>query len=122
MYNFIFVYSGEDEVVLEKTHLLVAGYAFSDESDPRIEIARRIRRDIGNLLHDLTVFFTAEREDDVESVKILVKILRTYLSERGVEKSWLELIKNGYSYTKNICKTPICHKRYPRHLLGKVYK
>ncbi|KAI8099232.1 uncharacterized protein BX664DRAFT_272366 [Halteromyces radiatus] len=116
----------EDEVMIEDDGQLqkqrqhssvLAGYAFMDKNDPRSEEARAIRRDVGELLHQLAEYFRTQREDDVESIKILIKLIRTYLTERGVEKTWLDRNKSGYNYSKNISKTPICHKRYPRHLL-----
>ncbi|KAG2196811.1 hypothetical protein INT47_002738 [Mucor saturninus] len=105
----------DDEVVHIPT--LQVGYAFTDLSDPRTQHARGIRKTIGELVHQLSNYFTAHREDDVESVKILIKIARTFLSERGVEKSQFDHSKSGYSYAKNIGQTPLCKKRYPRNLL-----
>ncbi|KAI8327989.1 hypothetical protein BC941DRAFT_364207, partial [Chlamydoabsidia padenii] len=119
--------SGEDEVMAtdellfdqkqqQQRHMrVVAGYAF--ENDPRSEEARAIRLEVGDLLHQLAAFFTDQRENDVESVKILIKMIRVFLSERGVEKTWFDRNKSGYNYSKNIGKTPVCYKQYPRHLL-----
>lgn len=99
---------------------IVAGYAF--ENDERSEEARAIRREVGDLLHQVADFFKLQRENDIESIKILIKLIRVFLSERGVEKSWFDRNKSGYNYSKNISKTPICHKHYPRHLLGTLQK
>lgn len=96
---------------------LEVGYAFSDPSDPRTQQARNIRHSIGELIHKLSDFFRTKREDDVESVKIWIKIARAFLSERGIEKGHFDRSKTGYSYAKNIGKTPLCNKRYPRNLL-----
>ncbi|KAI9483082.1 MAG: hypothetical protein EXX96DRAFT_599664 [Benjaminiella poitrasii] len=96
---------------------LEAGYAFTDPADYRTQKARQIRYDIGQLIHQLSDFFRSKREDDVESIKILIKIARTFLSERGVEKTQFDRSKSGYSYAKCIGKTPLCKKRYPRNLL-----
>ncbi|KAI8387347.1 hypothetical protein BD560DRAFT_321031 [Blakeslea trispora] len=96
---------------------LQAGYAFADSSDPRAHQARSIRQSIGKLIHQLFDYFRTKRENDVESIKILIKIARTFLSERGVERSHFDRSKSGYSYAKNIGKTPLCNKRYPRNLL-----
>ncbi|KAI8644413.1 hypothetical protein BD408DRAFT_340596 [Parasitella parasitica] len=107
----------DDEAESIPQQELVVGYAFSDPADPRTEQARNIRHSIGVLIHRLSDFFRTKREDDVESVKILIKIARTFLSERGVEKEQFDRSKAGYSYAKNIGKTPHCKKRYPRNLL-----
>ncbi|KAI7908029.1 uncharacterized protein BX663DRAFT_425475 [Cokeromyces recurvatus] len=107
----------EDELQDFIVPRLEVGYAFSDPTDPRTQKACRIRYDIGQLIHQLSNFFRNKREDDVESIKILIKIARTFLSERGVEKSQFDRSKSGYSYAKCIGKTPLCKKRYPRNLL-----
>jgi proteasome activator subunit 4 len=96
---------------------LEVGYAFTDPTDTRTKKARSIRQTVGELIHKLSDFFKNKREDDVESVKILIKIARNFLSERGIEKAQFDRSKNGYSYAKNIGKTPLCKKRYPRNLL-----
>ncbi|CEP09555.1 hypothetical protein [Parasitella parasitica] len=107
----------DDETAPMPQQNLVVGYAFSDPTDPRTEQARSIRRSIGLLIHKLSDFFRTKREDDVESIKILIKIARSFLSERGVEKEQFDRSKAGYSYAKNIGRTPHCKKRYPRNLL-----
>lgn len=107
----------DDEMDLPFVQRLEVGYAFTDPNDSRTVEARTIRRTIGELIHKLSDFFKNKREDDVESVKILIKIARNFLSERGVEKAHFDRSKNGYSYAKNIGKTPLCKKRYPRNLL-----
>jgi proteasome activator subunit 4 len=107
----------EDANVLEPTQKLQVGYTFTDTTDPRMAKARNVRKMIGELVHKLAIYFKTKREDDVESVKILIKIIRAYLSERGVERAQFDRSKSGYSYAKNIGKTPLCKKRYPRNLL-----
>ncbi|ORZ04733.1 hypothetical protein BCR42DRAFT_474389 [Absidia repens] len=112
----------EDEVMMDKMKQrqqhyasVEANYALSDQV--RADQARAIRRQVSHLLHQLAGYFTQQKENDVESIKILIKCIRVYLSERGVEKVWLDRNKSGYNYSKNISKTPVCHKHYPRHLL-----
>lgn len=107
----------EDDSDLLQPQRLEVGYAFTDLNDPRTQDARDLRRSLGEQIHQLAQFFITKREDDVESVKILIKIARHYLSERGVEKAQLDRCKSGYSYAKNIGKTPLSKKRYPRNLL-----
>lgn len=109
---------GDDESIesMPEQHLEV-GYAFSDAADPRTEQARTIRRSVGQLIHKLSDFFRSHREDDVESVKIWIKIARAFLNERGVEKSVFDSKKQNYSLGKDISKTPHCGKKYARNLL-----
>ncbi|RCH96123.1 hypothetical protein CU098_001947, partial [Rhizopus stolonifer] len=96
---------------------LEVDYAFTDLQDSRTQQARAIRKSAGDLIHQLATFFKTKREDDIESIKIWIKITRVYLSERGVEKTQFERSKAGYSYAKNVDKTPLCKKRYPRNVL-----
>ncbi|CEJ03873.1 hypothetical protein RMCBS344292_17848 [Rhizopus microsporus] len=96
---------------------LEVGYVFTDPQDPRTKQARQFRKSAGELIHALAGFFKTKREDDVESIKIWIKIARAYLSERGAEKSQFERSKAGYSYAKNLVKIPVCKKEYPRNIL-----
>ncbi|ORX56233.1 hypothetical protein DM01DRAFT_330261 [Hesseltinella vesiculosa] len=100
-----------------QSDVIIAGYAFTDPADPKTQLAREYRARLGKLLHDLVQYFSKERDNDVESIKILVKALRLYLSERGVDKTWFERVKHGYNYSKNLFKSPGDKKRYPRSLL-----
>ncbi|KAI9261229.1 hypothetical protein EDC94DRAFT_122877 [Helicostylum pulchrum] len=97
--------------------ILQVGYAFTDLNDSRTQEAREIRKGVAELIHQLSNYFTSKKEDDVESIKILIKTARTFLSERGVEKTQFDHSKSGYSYAKNIGQTPGCKKQYPRNLL-----
>ncbi|KAI9254007.1 hypothetical protein BY458DRAFT_521472 [Sporodiniella umbellata] len=97
--------------------ILEVGYAFADLNESRTQQARFLRKSAGELIHKLAIFFKTKREDDIESIKIWIKIARVYLSERGVEKSQFERSKAGYSYAKNVDKTPLCKKQYPRNVL-----
>lgn len=99
------------------TPILPVGYALTDLQDPRTQQARAMRKSTGQFIHQLFEYFKTQREDDVESVKVLVKIARVYLAERGVERNQFDNSKNGYSYAKNVGQTPLCKKRYPRNLL-----
>ncbi|KAL9538165.1 hypothetical protein MBANPS3_011145 [Mucor bainieri] len=105
-----------DDEAMPEQHLEV-GYAFTDAADPRTQHARAIRRSLGELIHTLSDFFRAHREDDVESVKIWIKIARAFLNERGIEKTQFDHRKQNYSIGKDISKTPHCGKRYARNLL-----
>lgn len=109
----------EDSSTIHHMKTLHAGYSFTDPSDPRTEVARAFRRSVGNLIHDMCEYFKQSREDDVESIKMIVKIAKSYMTDRGIEKSKFDASRRGYSFAKNICKTPNCNKQYPRYLLGK---
>ncbi|KAI8578771.1 hypothetical protein K450DRAFT_245430 [Umbelopsis ramanniana AG] len=107
----------EDSSTIHHMKTLHAGYSFTDSNDPRTEVARAFRRSVGNLIHDMCGYFKQSREDDVESIKMIVKIAKSYMTDRGIEKSKFDASRRGYSFAKNICKTPNCNKQYPRYLL-----
>ncbi|KAG9300251.1 hypothetical protein G9A89_011324 [Geosiphon pyriformis] len=98
---------------------LLAGYCLTNPNDPRREVVRQLRKRIGEFLHELFVYFQASREDDIESIKIILKMAKTYLTDRGVEKGKYDGSKRGYQYAKGMLKTSRGDKRYPRYLLVK---
>lgn len=98
---------------------LQVGYAFGDESDPRQRSrARELRKKIGELTHQAIRYFQEHREDDLESIKVIIKIARTYLDNYGSEKSCLDRQKVLYDYSRISCCLPHSHKLYPRTILG----
>lgn len=111
----------EDSSTIHHMKTLYAGYTFTDPSDPRTQVARGFRRSVGTLVHDLCSYFKRSREDDVESIKIIIKIAKSYMTDRGIEKSKFDASRRGYSFAKNIFKTPHCYKQYPRYVLGRCY-
>lgn len=56
------------------------GYCLTDANDPRREKIRKIRADTGALLHELMTYFITKREDDVENIKVLVKVCSEYIN------------------------------------------
>ncbi|CAG8548665.1 30916_t:CDS:10 [Gigaspora margarita] len=98
----------ETEAVLPIKSIPV-GYCFSDPNDPRRHTARKLRKELGEFLHKLVTYFRTKREDDVDSLKILLK----------VKKSKYDASKRGYQYAKGMLKTSNHDKKYPRYLLVK---
>ena len=45
-----------------------------DKNDPRRRIARNLRKEVGEFLHQLVTYFRTKREDDVDSLKIILKV------------------------------------------------
>ncbi|RUO96683.1 hypothetical protein BC936DRAFT_141627 [Jimgerdemannia flammicorona] len=107
----------EDSSAIHPVKQLCGAYCFTNPVDPRTHKARTIRRELGQFLHELVVYFRANREDDVESLKIVIKMYKSYLTERGVEKRKYEVIARGYDYAKTLVKTAYDDKAYPRYLL-----
>ncbi|RGB33631.1 hypothetical protein C1646_815894 [Rhizophagus diaphanus] len=112
-------FKDEETEAVRPTKSLPAGYCFSDSNDPRRQGARKLRKELGEFLHRLVTYFRTQREDDVESLKILLKMIKIYLTDRGVEKSKYDASKRGYQYAKNMLKTSRHDKKYPRYLLVK---
>ncbi|CAG8478849.1 9710_t:CDS:10, partial [Acaulospora colombiana] len=112
-------YIDDESESVSPTKGLYVGYCFIDPKDPRREISRQLRKDLGFFLHKLVTYFRNSREDDVDSLKILLKIMKIYLTDRGVEKSKYEASKRGHQYAKGMLKTPHHDKKYPRYLLVK---
>ncbi|KAG0349377.1 hypothetical protein BG004_007004 [Podila humilis] len=107
---------GEDAVSIEPMRRIETGYCLTDLSDPRRQKIRKIRSDTGDLLHELMVFFTTMREDDVENIKVLVMATRVFLSDHGSDSSTYESTRKGYEFLKQMYKLPCDKKLYPRML------
>lgn len=54
---------------------LYSGYCFTDPNDARTQTARQLRRQLGEFLHELATYFRTNRENDIESLKILLKVI-----------------------------------------------
>ncbi|KAF9423952.1 hypothetical protein BGZ94_008121 [Podila epigama] len=105
---------GEDTMFVQPLKRIEVGYCLTDLNDPRREKIRKIRADIGVLLHELMTFFLTKREDDVENIKVLVKTARIYLSDHGTDSSHYDSNKKGFEFLKNMYKLPGDRKLYPR--------
>ncbi|KAI9321667.1 hypothetical protein BX666DRAFT_1850314 [Dichotomocladium elegans] len=97
-----------------------AGYALHDPSHPVYARARLLRREIVQLTHESIQFFQRERENDLESLKILIKIAKTLLDDIGIDKKDIDAQSARYTIIKTIYKTPLKRKHYPRGVL--VYR
>ncbi|CAJ0904050.1 1258_t:CDS:10 [Entrophospora sp. SA101] len=112
-------FKDEDTEAIYPTKSIPVGYCFTDKNDPRRQIARNLRREVGEFLHQLVTYFRTKREDDVDSLKIILKMTKLYLTDRGVEKYKFDSVRRGYQYSKGMLKTPHHDKKYPRYLLVK---
>ena len=65
---------GEDAASVQPLARIEVGYCLTDLNDPRTQRIRKIREETGQLLHELMNFFHTKREDDVENIKVLVKV------------------------------------------------
>ncbi|KAG0235309.1 hypothetical protein BGW42_005476 [Actinomortierella wolfii] len=83
-----------------------AMYLLKDKSDPRTVKVRKIRHELGLVLHELMAFFHESREDDVENIKIVVKTVGIYMANRGVERVEEENQRRSYAYLKRSVHIP----------------
>ena len=65
---------GEDTASIQPLNRINVGYCLTDRSDARTQKIRKIRAETGQLLHELMAYFHTKREDDVENIKVLVKV------------------------------------------------
>lgn len=94
----------------------------TDTSDPRYIRTKELRKNVAELIHKALTYFYEKSEDDVERMKLILKLARSFLDDMGVEKSVLDLLKTRYSYAKPMFQTPVARKEYPRRLLGIVHR
>ncbi|KAF9978770.1 hypothetical protein BGZ73_000417 [Actinomortierella ambigua] len=85
---------------------LEAMYLLKDKSDPKTVKVRKIRHELGQVLHELMTFFSKSREDDVENIKLLVKATGIFMANRGVDRSEEENQRRGYLYLKRTVAMP----------------
>ena len=74
---------------------LNAGYCLSDPSDPRYQFVLEIHYAIANYLVEAFDYFSQYREDDAESFKYLVRVVRIFLTNRGVDRIKYEGMLRG---------------------------
>ncbi|CAG8443048.1 10173_t:CDS:10 [Funneliformis mosseae] len=91
-------FKDEETEAVKPTISIPAGYCFLNLNDKRRQIARQLRKELGEFLH---------------------KLLKDSPQDRGVEKSKYDASKRGYQYAKNMLKTSHHDKKYPRYLLVK---
>ncbi|KAI9246724.1 hypothetical protein BDA99DRAFT_526780 [Phascolomyces articulosus] len=96
---------------------LIAGYAFTDPADPLYIKAQKMRQEIGELINDALNFFLVKREDDLESLKLVIDMARTFMDDAGIDRQHVSALKGQYLYAKAVVKVPKAPKHYPRGLL-----
>lgn len=101
---------------LRSKRFLATGHLCLDASDPRTSTMRALKLDIAQLLHQLMTHFTTYRSTEVEGMKVMIKAIRIFMTNRGIERSDYDSIARGYKFSKSMMKT-VEDKRYPRHML-----
>ncbi|TPX30864.1 hypothetical protein SmJEL517_g05679 [Synchytrium microbalum] len=81
-----------------------AGYVLKP-SDPLYAPFLALRNKTGAFLHTLAQHFGASRPDDTDPIKPLVKAVRVYIGDRGLEPHEYEGTRRGYRYLKAYIKT-----------------
>ncbi|KAG4305040.1 hypothetical protein PORY_001715 [Pneumocystis oryctolagi] len=98
------------------------GYFFENrKDDPRYIQILQIKKKIGNTLHDIHVFLTKYRRDDIQCFKSLISTLETWLFDVLYCRTVNTLDGLVRSYTRDIQPYKIngLRKKYPRILLIK---
>ncbi|CDS14218.1 hypothetical protein LRAMOSA06388 [Lichtheimia ramosa] len=102
---------------LEHPPKFSADYPLNDPQDPTYQRARQLRKDIIQLTHEAIQFFQSKREDDLESLKVIIKISRTLVDDQGIDKKGMDGHSARYTMAHTMYKTPLGHKHYPRGIL-----
>jgi len=101
--------------------MLPCGYCFKDKNDPRVKHIKEIFENIGKLLHETSVFLLTEQNNNTECYKVLLKVMKTYIINHGIEKKRYENHYGSYRYLKGLIKTIQDKRNYPRCIHG-TYK
>jgi proteasome activator subunit 4 len=96
-----------------------AGYCLKDSNDPRYQYIVDVRCRLGALLHELISCFSAHREDNIENLKIVIKLIRVYLTDRGLERQQYDGHAGNHRTIKDMLRSDRERegKLYPRFLL-----
>ncbi|KAJ3278012.1 hypothetical protein HDU76_010060, partial [Blyttiomyces sp. JEL0837] len=94
-----------------------AGYL--SPSHPHFKTLVDVRFDIGVLLRDLGGYLLVHREDEINPLKELAKTVQAFVSNRGVKPSEISQLTSGYTFAKQLVKSPESGKELPRYLLVK---
>lgn len=114
------IFSDDNDIIyhLEHPPKFSADYPLNDPQDPTYQRARQLRKDIIQLTHEAIQFFQSKREDDLESLKVIIKISRTLVDDQGIDKKGMDGHSARYTMAHTMYKTPLGHKHYPRGILG----
>lgn len=104
----------KDDLIQTIPKLLPCGFCLSDKNDPRTIHIKKINEDIGKLLHEISIYLLTEQKNNIECYRILLKVMKTYINDHGIEKSKFENHYRSYKYLKGLIKTVHDQRRYPR--------
>ncbi|KAK9704543.1 Proteasome activator BLM10, partial [Basidiobolus ranarum] len=106
-----------------KRRFINAGYCLTDSNDARCQDIRKTRLELGVLLHKLVHYLKNEREDDTKSIKIVLKIINVFLTNRGETKEKYESRRAVVKLLKMASQDYSTHtkrsQRYPRYVLAR---
>jgi hypothetical protein len=107
-------YKKDDGLIKTIPKMLPCGYCFKDKNDPRVKHIKEIFENIGKLLHETSVFLLTEQNNNTECYKVLLKVMKTYIINHGIEKKRYENHYGSYRYLKGLIKTIQDKRNYPR--------
>ncbi|KAL7748215.1 Proteasome activator BLM10 [Sorochytrium milnesiophthora] len=98
-----------------KPHVLNTMSCFVD--DPQIsKDVKQLRLDISHACCNLVRLFHSRQVDDVEVLPLIIKMMRTALSDRGIHRSKYSQERKQYTFAKTVCKLQADSKAFPRAL------
>lgn len=112
-----FLQASDDPHGMKRLPMVVAGYSLNDPTDPRHKKYTSFRDRFQVFLHSAVAHLRDSQEDNVESVKMTIRSIRTVMTEFGCEKSKYETAKKTYLYGRDMLRTAYDKKSFPRYIL-----
>ncbi|KAF9568562.1 hypothetical protein CPC08DRAFT_679680 [Agrocybe pediades] len=92
-----------------------SGFAMTDPSDPEYQYLLQIKRRFGSLLHTASVVLREQGEENtVDAVQVLVRSIRTYMTEYGDSRDSYFVNNDQYATEKNVARLYAGQKVWPR--------
>jgi proteasome activator subunit 4 len=95
------------------------GYAICDTNAKEHQYVSAIFQRYSEFLHDAVQYFKANNNDDVETIKIIVKSLKFVLYNRGLDYNDYDSWLRGFAIQKRLISINNSIDTVPRHLLVK---
>ncbi|KAM0792923.1 hypothetical protein ACM66B_002682 [Microbotryomycetes sp. NB124-2] len=107
----------EDPEFISLYHNVKSGIPLTDPTDPRFQLVAQLRSRVGVLLHSaVTTLRENGREDSIDSVKMIIATIRTYMLDYPVDHSHYNMAKRSYDFALQISRTTRNQKQFPRYV------
>ncbi|KAJ3341432.1 hypothetical protein HDU93_004833 [Gonapodya sp. JEL0774] len=108
-----FVQKSSPDVGTPQTELMLAANYVLEDTD-----VESVIETIGETFHTIAAWSQNARTDDTELAKAIIKAIKVYSSDRGIDRTKYSNILKGWRYQKSLLKVVERHWEYPRYLLG----